>query len=83
MIRLIFDFVPTCLRVALVENEELVEFNIEHASMRGIVGNIYKGRVEKVVDTMHCAFVNIGLERNGFYDLFHSALINIPNYASH
>lgn len=66
MIRLIFDFVPTCLRVALVENEELVEFNIEYASMRGIVGNIYKGRVEKVIDTMHCAFVNIGLERNGF-----------------
>lgn len=66
MIRLIFDFVPTCLRVALVENEELVEFNIEYASMRGIVGNIYKSRVEKVIDTMHCAFVNIGLERNGF-----------------
>lgn len=66
MKQLIFDYTPYCTRVALVENGELVEFSVETTSVRGIVGNIYKGKVENVLNGMKAAFVNIGLDRNGF-----------------
>lgn len=66
MKRLIIDYNPFCVRVALVEDGELVEFSVEHSSVRGLVGNIYKGKVENVLSGMKAAFVNIGLERNGF-----------------
>lgn len=66
MKQLILDYTPYCTRVALAENGELVEFSVETTSVRGIVGNIYKGRVENVLGGMKAAFVNIGLERNGF-----------------
>jgi len=64
--QLILDYTPYCTRVALVENGELVEFSVEKTGVRGIVGNIYKGRVENVLGGMKAAFVNIGLDRNGF-----------------
>ncbi|MCQ2602572.1 MAG: Rne/Rng family ribonuclease, partial [Clostridia bacterium] len=66
MKKLLIDYNPYCVRAALVENGELVEFGVEHATMRGLVGNIYKGKVENVLSGMKAAFVNIGLERNGF-----------------
>ncbi len=66
MKRLLLDYTPYCTRAALVEDGELIEFSIEKTSVRGIVGNIYKGRVENVLSGMEAAFVNIGLERNGF-----------------
>jgi len=66
MKQLILDYTPYCTRAALVEDGELIEFSIEKASVRGIVGNIYKGKVENVLSGMEAAFVNIGLERNGF-----------------
>lgn len=63
---LLIDYNPRCVRAALVEDGDLVEFHVEHNAMRGIVGNIYKGKVENVVSGMKASFVNIGLERNGF-----------------
>lgn len=63
---LLIDYNPRYVRAALVEDGDLVEFNVEHSAMRGIVGNIYKGKVENVVSGMKASFVNIGLERNGF-----------------
>ncbi|MDE7372831.1 MAG: ribonuclease E/G, partial [Clostridia bacterium] len=66
MRQLILDYTPYCTRVALVEDGELIEFSVEMTSVRGIVGNVYKGRVENVLSGMKAAFVNIGLERNGF-----------------
>ncbi|MDE6060592.1 MAG: ribonuclease E/G, partial [Clostridia bacterium] len=66
MKQLILDYTPYCTRVALVENGELIEFSVEMTGVRGIVGNIYKGKVENVLSGMKAAFVNIGLERNGF-----------------
>ena len=66
MKQLILDYTPYCTRGALVENGELLEFSVEMTSVRGIVGNIYKGKVENVLGGMKAAFVNIGLERNGF-----------------
>ena len=53
-------------RVALLENSQLVELHIELARDRTIVGNIYKGRVLRVLPGMQAAFVDIGLERAAF-----------------
>lgn len=66
MKQLYLDYTPFCTRVAFVDSGQLVEFAVERASVRGIVGNIYKGKVENVLSGMKAAFVNIGLERNGF-----------------
>ncbi len=66
MKQLIIDYTPYVTRVALVEDGELIEFSVERAMAKGIVGNIYKGKVENVLGGMKAAFVNIGLERNGF-----------------
>lgn len=66
MKQLILDYTPFCTRAALVEDGELIDFSVEMANVRGIVGNIYKGVVENVLSGMKAAFVNIGLERNGF-----------------
>lgn len=54
------------IRVALMENNLLVELFIEHSAHKGIVGNIYKGKVTKVLPGMQVAFVDIGLEKAGF-----------------
>ena len=51
---------------ALVENGMLQEAYIERTSRKGIVGNIYKGKVVRVLPGMEAAFVDIGLERAAF-----------------
>ena len=66
MKQLILDYTPYCTRAAIVENGKLEDFSVERAHFRGIVGNIYKGKVENVICGMQAAFVNIGEERNGF-----------------
>jgi ribonuclease G len=53
-------------RVALVEDGRAAEFYVERPGQGSLVGNIYKGRVENVLAGMEAAFVDIGLERNGF-----------------
>lgn len=53
-------------RVALVEDGRAAEFYVERPGQASLVGNIYKGRVENVLAGMEAAFVDIGLERNGF-----------------
>lgn len=67
--KIILNFRTTEKRAAILENGKLVELFIEAASSESLVGNIYKGRVEKVVPGMQAAFVNIGLERNGFLQI--------------
>src|SRR5436189_1427588 len=57
---------PEEARVALVENGALAEMHIERARDRGIVGNIYKGKVVRVLPGMQAAFVDIGLAKAGF-----------------
>ena len=54
------------IRVALMESNLLVELFIEHKSHKGIVGNIYKGIVTKILPGMQVAFVDIGLDKAGF-----------------
>ncbi len=53
-------------RVAVLEDKRIEEFYSERHDYKNIVGNIYKGRVESVVPGMGAAFVEIGLEKNGF-----------------
>lgn len=53
-------------RAALLEDGNLEEIFVERRESRGIVGNIYKGRVETILPGMQAAFVNIGIEKNGF-----------------
>src|SRR5690348_10273028 len=53
-------------RVAILEDDQVVEIFIEREQSRGIVGNIYKGRVSKVLPGMQSAFVDLGLERDAF-----------------
>jgi ribonuclease G len=63
---LLINVTPRETRVALVENGMLQEVHIERASRRGYVGNIYKGRVLRVMPGMQAAFVDIGLSRAAF-----------------
>ena len=53
-------------RVALLENKLVTEIFIERAKDRGNTGNVYKGRVVKVLPGMQAAFVDIGLEKSAF-----------------
>jgi len=48
------------------EDWKVAELYVERRGRRSIVGNIYKGRVDNVLPGMEAAFVDIGLERNGF-----------------
>jgi ribonuclease G len=54
------------VRAAVVENGALQEIFIERNSRRGLTGNIYKGRVMRVLPGMQAAFIDIGLPRTGF-----------------
>ena len=58
----------SCLetRVAVQEDSVLTEFYLERNQRRSLVGNIYKGRVTRVLPGMQAAFVDIGLEKAGF-----------------
>ena len=49
-----------------LENGVLQEIYVERASRRGLVSNLYKGRVSRVLPGMQAAFVDIGLERTAF-----------------
>ena len=53
-------------RIALLEDDKLVEIHVERRGKERLVGNIYKGRVANVLPGMQAAFVDIGLDRNAF-----------------
>ncbi|HEY2932400.1 MAG TPA: Rne/Rng family ribonuclease [Acidobacteriota bacterium] len=53
-------------KVAILEEDQVTEIFVERAKNRGILGNIYKGKVTKVLPGMQSAFVDIGLERDAF-----------------
>ena len=57
---------PMESRVSVVENGVLQEVYIERSRSRGIVGNVYKGKIVRVLPGMQAAFVDIGLERAAF-----------------
>jgi len=63
---LIVSTTPQETKVALLEDGRVSEIFIEREAHRGIVGNIYKGRVTRVLPGMQSAFVDLGLERDAF-----------------
>ena len=52
--------------VAILEDDLVAEIFVERERQRGVVGNVYKGRVNKVLPGMQSSFIDIGLERDGF-----------------
>src|SRR4029077_14328449 len=52
--------------VAMREDDLAAEIFVERENQRGAVGNVYKGRVSKVLPGMQSSFIDIGLERDGF-----------------
>ncbi len=63
---LLINITPQETRVAYVENGVLQEVHIERESKRGLVGNIYTGKVNRVLPGMQAAFIDIGLSRTAF-----------------
>jgi ribonuclease G len=63
---ILINVTPRETRVGVVENGMLQEVHVERASKRGYVGNVYKGRVQRVMPGMQAAFVEIGLDRAAF-----------------
>ncbi|MGL5681128.1 MAG: S1 RNA-binding domain-containing protein, partial [Plesiomonas shigelloides] len=63
---LLINVTPSETRIAMVEGGVLQEVHIEREAKRGIVGNIYKGKVSRVLPGMQAAFVDIGLEKAAF-----------------
>lgn len=63
---ILINVTPRETRVAHVENGMLQEVFIERAKRRGLVGNVYKGRIQRVMPGMQAAFVEVGLARTAF-----------------
>ena len=64
--KIIADINSLEARIALLEDDKLVEIHVERRGKERLVGNIYKGRVANVLPGMQAAFVDIGLDRNAF-----------------
>jgi ribonuclease G len=65
-IEILINVAPRETRAALLENGVVQEIHVERTSKRGLVSNLYKGRVSRVLPGMQAAFVEIGLERTAF-----------------
>ncbi|MDH5592689.1 MAG: Rne/Rng family ribonuclease, partial [Gammaproteobacteria bacterium] len=72
---ILINVTPSETRAAVVDNGVLQEIYIERADARGLVGNIYKGKVCRVLPGMQAAFVEIGLARAAF---LHASDISMP-----
>ena len=73
---ILINFSPMETRIAVIENGMLQEVHLERNDHRGIVGNIYLGKVVRVLPGMQAAFIEIGLVRAGF---IHVADIELQN----
>lgn len=79
---LLINITPMESRVALIENGSVNELFIERSAKRDLVGNIYKGKVVRVLPGMQAAFIDIGLSRTGFLhinDMVWSRTQTAPN----
>jgi ribonuclease G len=75
-IEILVNVAPRETRAAILESGVVQELHVERTSRRGLVSNLYKGRVSRVLPGMQAAFVEIGLERTAFLhaaDIAHSA----------
>jgi ribonuclease G len=65
-VEILLNVAPRETRAAILDNAVVQEIHIERISRRGLVSNLYKGRVSRVLPGMQAAFVEIGLERTAF-----------------
>ncbi|HEY8422391.1 MAG TPA: Rne/Rng family ribonuclease [Thermoclostridium sp.] len=63
---ILVDTKPGQTRIAILEDGELAELHIETADKTKLIGNIYRGKVERVLPGMQCAFVDIGIGKNAY-----------------
>ena len=63
---ILINFTPQETRVAVLQQGVVQELHIERSSSRGIVGNIYLGKVVRILPGMQSAFIDVGLERTAF-----------------
>ncbi len=71
---------PHEIRIAMLEDGELVELIVEGADSKRIVGNVYLGKVSSVKPGLQAAFIDIGMERAGFLhasDLDHATSVEL------
>ena len=80
-VELLVNVTPQETRVAVVENGMLQEVFIERARRRGLVGNIYRGVVNRVLPGMQAAFIDIGLDRAAFLHASDIALMDSDDKA--
>lgn len=64
--KLLISYTPFEIRVGLIEDQSLVEFFVERPIEKSLVGNIYKGKIVKVLPGINSAFLDLGLERTAF-----------------
>lgn len=76
---ILVNVTPQEIRVAILENGMLHELYIERSRSRGLVGNVYKGRVARVLPGMEAAFIEMGLERAAFLHVSDMAQANKNN----
>ncbi len=72
---ILINITPQETRVAIVQHGAVQELHIERTSSRGLVGNVYLGRVARVLPGMQSAFIDVGLERAAFLhvaDIWHA-----------
>jgi ribonuclease G len=77
-VEILINVTPYEVRAAVVEHGALQEVLIERASRKGLLGNIYKGKVTRVLPGMQAAFLEVGLERTAF---LHTSDIFLPRAA--
>ncbi len=65
-VEILVNVAPRETRAAIIESDVLQELYVERTGRRGLVSNLYKGRVSRVLPGMQAAFVDIGLERTAF-----------------
>ena len=78
---ILINVTPQETRVAILENGMLYDLYIERSRSRGLVGNVYKGKVIRVLPGMEAAFVDIGLEKAAFLHVSDVA-VNKENYTN-
>jgi hypothetical protein len=81
---ILINWTPQETRVAIVENGAVQELHVERTLERGLVGNVYLGKVARVLPGMQSAFIDIGLERAAFLHVadLHPAGSGLPTAAA-
>lgn len=74
--KIYIDMHASRTKVAVTEDGSLVELYVERETSEKLIGNIYKGRVENVLNGMQSAFVNIGLSKNAFLYVHESNMVD-------